>query len=85
MKEIEKEKIYKKRKKKRRKRKEKEKNKKEEKNKEIVTVAGMDVLVIGGGAAGLAAAVDLAEKGKRVAVIEADERMGARQAVDDVP
>jgi len=39
---------------------------------------GYDVLVIGAGAAGLAAACALARAGKRVAVIEARDRIGGR-------
>jgi monoamine oxidase len=43
-----------------------------------VSGSGYEVLVIGAGAAGLAAACALARAGKRVAVIEARERIGGR-------
>ena len=41
-------------------------------------VAGMDAVVIGAGAAGLAAASRLAEKGADVTVLEARDRIGGR-------
>ncbi len=47
--------------------------------------AGYDVLVIGAGAAGLVAARKLAESGRRVALIEARQRVGGRIYTHHVP
>ncbi|MBV9055580.1 MAG: FAD-dependent oxidoreductase, partial [Candidatus Eremiobacteraeota bacterium] len=42
------------------------------------TIATADVTVVGGGAAGLAAARDLAARSFRVVVLEARDRLGGR-------
>lgn len=48
------------------------------------TAAATDVIVIGAGPAGLAAAHHLTEGGMRVTVLEATERVGGRMATDSV-
>lgn len=47
--------------------------------------AGVDVLVVGAGAAGLAAARALADAGRRVVVLEARDRIGGRVFTQHVP
>jgi monoamine oxidase len=51
----------------------------------MAPMGGYDVLVLGAGIAGLAAARALAEAGRRVAVIEARARIGGRIFTDHVP
>jgi monoamine oxidase len=47
-----------------------------------VSADGYEILVLGAGAAGLAAARALAERGRRVALVEARERIGGRILTD---
>ena len=51
----------------------------------MTPMGSYDILVLGAGIAGLAAARALAEAGRRVAVIEARERIGGRIFTDHVP
>jgi fumarate reductase flavoprotein subunit len=46
-----------------------------------VTESDYDAIVVGGGLAGLAAAVDAAESGRRVLVVEAGDRLGGSSAL----
>lgn len=50
----------------------------------MTTAASVDVIVIGAGPAGLAAAHHLLDAGLTVTVLEAAERVGGRMATDDV-
>ncbi len=54
-------------------------------NRELTAVVVEDVIVIGGGFAGLAAARDLAEAGVAVAVLEGRDRLGGRTWTDRFP
>ena len=50
-----------------------------------MTNADTDILIIGAGGAGLAAAAELAHSGRRVLVLEARDRIGGRMWTQHLP